>query len=261
MEHQRDVVPEPSASDRVPMAASRRIAVAVLCLGTSAVLFLVLRDRLTFETLVQHETRLLAVARANPVSVVALALLTYLLVTGLSLPLATVMTLVISWLFKIVFGPGPGFVLAVVVVSCGSTAGATVCFWLSRYLLRDVIAQRFGARLEAFQIALRREGPYFLFLLRLTPIVPFFVVNLVMGLTELRVRTFWWVSQVGMLPGTLVYVYAGWSVPSLQALAESGGRDVLNVQLVVALTLLGLFPWLARRLAAWLKRRLASDGE
>ena len=136
-----------------------------------------------------------------------------------------------------------------------------MCFWLSRYLLRDVIAQRFGARLEAFQIALRREGPYFLFLLRLTPIVPFFVVNLVMGLTELRVRTFWWVSQVGMLPGTLVYVYAGWSVPSLQALAESGGRDVLNLQLVVALTLLGLFPWLARRLAAWLKRRLASDGE
>ena len=243
IEHQGDGVPESSASGRVPLAASTRIAVAVLCLVGSVVLFLVLRERVTIETLVQYESRLVAVARANPVSVV---------------PLATVLTLVISWLFQIVFGPGPGFVLAVVVVSCGSTAGATVCFWLSRYLLRQVIAQRFGARLEMFQIALRREGDYFLFLLRLTPIVPCYDVNLVMGLTDLRARTFWWVSQVGMLPGTLVYVYAGWSVPCVQVLAESGGRDVLNVQRMVALTLLGTFPWLARRLAVWLKRRLAA---
>ncbi|MEO1998824.1 MAG: TVP38/TMEM64 family protein [Planctomycetaceae bacterium] len=242
-------------------STSRRIQVAALCGILSAAVFWGFRDQLSLSALVDHEARLLDFGRAAPRFLVAMALLTYVVITGLSLPLATVMTLVIAWLFKMVFGPVAGFLLAVGVVSCGSTAGATVCFLLSRYLLRAAVRNRFGSRLAAFNAALSREGPYFLFLLRLTPIVPFFVVNLVMGLTGLRVRTFWWVSQIGMLPGTLVYVYAGWSVPSLKALAESGGRGVFNPQLAVAFAALGLFPWLARRVSAWLNSRFAPRSE
>ena len=253
-----------SADDRPPSSqssqgTSRRLQVALVFGLLVAASFWALRDNLSWSQLVAHESRLLDLGRAAPGILLALALAIYVLITGLSLPLATVMTLVIAWLFKMVFGPGLGFVLAVAVVSCGSTAGATVCFLLSRYLLRDAVRNRFGSRLAAFNEALSREGPYCLFLLRLTPVVPFFVVNLVMGVTSLGVRTFWWVSQVGMLPGTLVYVYAGWAVPSLKTLAAGGARGVFSPQLMLAFAALGVFPWLMRRISAWVKSRLSSE--
>jgi uncharacterized membrane protein YdjX (TVP38/TMEM64 family) len=133
-----------------------------------------------------------------------------------------------------------------VLVSFASTAGATVAFLTSRYLLRESVQSKFGPRLQSFNRHLEQEGAFYLFTLRLVPLVPFFVINLVMGLTALRARTFWWVSQVGMLPGTLVYVYAGSSVPNLSQLADKGVAAVFSpsqgLQLALAFTLLGIFP-------------------
>jgi uncharacterized membrane protein YdjX (TVP38/TMEM64 family) len=127
---------------------------------------------------------------------------------------------------------------------------------MSRYLVRDVIEQRFGRKLEKFQSALAREGPYFLFSLRLIPAAPFFLINVMMGLTPIHTWTFWWVSQLGMLAGTIVYVYAGASVPDLHVLADQGINAVFSPsqlgQIVAACVLLGSFP-LAMR---WSLKRL-----
>jgi uncharacterized membrane protein YdjX (TVP38/TMEM64 family) len=132
------------------------------------------------------------------------------------------------------------------VVSFGATAGSTLAFLLSRYLFRRAIRERFGERLRRFDAALEREGVFYLFTLRLLPVVPFFIVNLVMGLTPLRARTFWWVSQLGMLPGTAVYTWAGSTIPSLTELAEHGVRGVLTWEIFAALALLACFPLVIR---------------
>ncbi len=183
--------------------------------------------------------------------VYGLALLVYVVVTGLSLPGATVLTLVYGWYF--------GFIRGVVLVSFASTMGATLAFLLSRFLFRDAIQRRFGDRLAKFNEALEREGPFFLFTLRLIPAVPFFVINAVMGLTPIRTRTFWWVSQLGMFAGTIVYVYAGSSVPSLRTLSDNGINAVFTpiqlTQIVIAFGLLGVFPLAVR----WMMK-LASRG-
>jgi len=148
------------------------------------------------------------------------------------------LSLVYGWYF--------GFVPALVLVSFASTAGATVAFLTSRYLLRDSVHSKFGARLNSFNAHLEAEGAFYLFTLRLIPLVPFFVINLVMGLTPVKARTYWWVSQLGMLPGTAVYVYAGSRVPNLIELAEKGAAAVFSasqlLQLGIAFGLLGLFP-------------------
>ena len=109
-------------------------------------------------------------------------------------------------------------------------------------MFRDAIQARFGDRLARFNQALAREGAFYLFTLRLVFAVPFFVVNLVMGLTPIRVRTFWWVSQLGMLPATCIYIYAASKVPSLKQLAEKGVGEIFSLELIVALGLLGIFP-------------------
>lgn len=150
-------------------------------------------------------------------------------------------------------------------MSFASTLGATLAFLLSRFLLRASIQERFGDRLRAFNDSLEREGPFYLFTLRLIPAVPFFVINAVMGLTPVRTRTFWWISQLGMLPGTVVYVYAGSSVPNLRLLAEDGINAVFSpsqmLQIIGAFALLGLFPLIVRYAMHYLmKARSATLG-
>jgi len=146
-------------------------------------------------------------------------------------------------------------------VSFASTAGATVAFLLSRYLFRDALQSRFGDRLAGFNAALESEGAFYLFTLRLIPAVPFFVINVVMGLTPLKTRTFWWVSQLGMLPGTVVYVSAGASVPSLQVLAERGVGGVLSPQLFAAFIALGLFPLIVKSVMKAGKKPSSAKGQ
>ncbi|MEZ6089779.1 MAG: TVP38/TMEM64 family protein [Pirellulaceae bacterium] len=201
-------------------------------------------DALSLRQLASQEARLRQFGDENPILIYGIAFAVYVLVTGMSLPGAAPLSLLYAWYF--------GLVRGVVLVSFASTTGATTAFLLSRFLFRDAIEQRFGRRLAKFNDALRRDGPYFLFTLRLIPAVPFFAINAVMGLTPIKTSTFWWVSQLGMLPGTIVYVYAGSRVPSLQRLADDGLEAVFRPaqlsQILIALVLLGVFPLVVRRL-------------
>ena len=198
----------------------RKIAIVVIILGVIAagVLF---RDKLSIDRLAEQEEALRAYLVSYPIRVLGVAFVAYVVITGLSLPGAVFMTLVIGWYF--------GFMRGVIMVSFASTAGATLSFLLSRYLLRDTIQSKFGHWLKTFNEAFDREGAFYLFTLRLIPAVPFWAINLVMGLTRIRVITFWWVSQLGMLAGTGVYVYAGSTIPNLAQLADPAKLRVEDV--------------------------------
>ncbi|MFV2065709.1 MAG: TVP38/TMEM64 family protein [Pirellulales bacterium] len=234
------------ATDRPDKQMGHRLwyKLAGVSLITAVVLvtYAQLGDTLSLDHLARQESQLRGIQQQHPLLVYGAGLTIYVVVTGLSLPGATVLTLVYGWYF--------GLARAVVLVSFASTAGATAAFLLSRFLFRDTLERRFGDRLANFNQAWKREGPFFLFTLRLIPAVPFFVINAVMGLTPIRTRTFWWVSQLGMFPATVVYVYAGSSVPTLQTLADHRLRAVFTTRqlthIVIAFALLGLFPLVVR---------------
>lgn len=175
-----------------------------------------------------------------------LFVLIYVLSTALSLPGASLLTLGGSAVFGVTWG--------LLLVSFASSIGATLAFLSARFLLRDWVTARFGDKLATFQSGMAKEGAFYLLSLRLIPIFPFFLVNLLMGLTPIRVSTYYWVSQLGMLPGTFVYVLAG---SELGQLTSTG--NILSPGLMVALTLLGLMPWLVKKLTAHLalRRQLA----
>jgi len=236
---------EPTADgSQTSGSASNVIKVVVLAALVSVMGFAYLKyaDDLSLAGLAEKEAALQSWQQDNPVLAYGAAWLVYVVVTGLSLPGAVPLTLVFGWFF--------GFWKALLIVSFGSTAGATVAFLLSRYLLQETVQSKFSERLESVNEAFRREGAYYLFSLRLIPAVPFFVINVVMGLTPISVTTFWWVSQCGMLPGTCVFVYAGTQVPDLQTLADQGWQSILSWPLVAAFVLLGLFPIVVKTLMA-----------
>ena len=168
----------------------------------------------------------------------------YVAVTALSLPLAVWMTLAAGALF--------GFWQGLVIVSFASTLGATLAFLAARYLLRDWVHGRMGRRADAIDAGMRRDGAFYLFSLRLIPIIPFFAVNLLMGLTPIRTLTFYLVSQAGMLAGTAVYVNAGTQLSRLDSLS-----GIVSPPLLVSFALLGLFPWVARMLLDRIRGRRA----
>lgn len=211
-----------------------RLAALLTIVAVIVTVLVLFRDELSLKALARYESDWRTYYREYPITALAIAFTAYVVVTGLSLPAATPMSIIYGKLF--------GFWPALVLVSFASTSGATVAFLLSRYLLGATIQARFGERLASFNAALAREGPFYLFTLRLIPQVPFFVTNVVMGLTPIRTRTFWWVSQLGMLPGTCVFIFAGASAPSLAEIDRLGIRSLLSPQLIVALTLLGVLP-------------------
>lgn len=171
----------------------------------------------------------------------------YILVTALSLPGATVMTLAGGTLF--------GFWTAFVVVSFASTIGATLAFLVSRFLLRDWVQRKFGDKLQAINRGVEKEGAFYLFSLRLVPIFPFFVINLVMGLTPLKTLLYYAVSQIGMLPGTAVYVNAGTQLGQLES-----ASGILSPGLLFSFALLGIFPLIAKRLLGVFQARKVYRG-
>jgi uncharacterized membrane protein YdjX (TVP38/TMEM64 family) len=180
--------------------------------------------------------------RANPLLTAAVFFVIYVAVTGLSLPGAALMTLVAGAIFQLVWGT--------VIVSFASSIGATLAFLASRFLFRDWVQGRFGDKLRAINEGIAREGAFYLFTLRLVPLFPFFVINLVMGLTPLRTRTFYWVSQLGMLAGTIVYVNAGTQIARIDSL-----KGILSPGLLISFALLGIFPLIARRIVAFFRAR------
>ena len=234
-----------------------RWGVLGLVVSVAVVLYMQFSDALSLENLAQQEAQLRDFQSRSPWLVYAVSLLIYITITGLSLPGAAPLTMLFGWYFGVLQG--------VLLVSFASTTGATLAFLLSRFLFRNSVQNRFGDRLDAFNRALEREGPFYLFSLRLIPAVPFFVINAVMGLTPIRVWTFWWVSQLGMLAGTLVYVYAGSTVPDLATLADQGINAVFSArqltQILVAFVLLGLFPLISRWIIKRVIRRRAKPSE
>ncbi len=166
----------------------------------------------------------------------------YILVTALSLPGATVMTLAGGALF--------GFWLGTLIVSFASTIGATLAFIVARFLLRDYIQKKFGDKLGPVNEGVKKDGAFYLFTLRLVPIFPFFVINLVMGLTPIRVVTFYLVSQIGMLAGTFVYVNAGTQLAKIESL-----KGIASPELIFSFALLGIFPLIAKKAVTFIKSR------
>jgi uncharacterized membrane protein YdjX (TVP38/TMEM64 family) len=177
----------------------------------------------------------------QPVLASALYLLGYIAFTGLSLPGAPILTL----LGGAVFGVWWGLAL----VSFGSTTGATLSFLASRYLLRERVQAKYAERLAKVNLELDRGGILYLLALRLNPVIPFFLINLLFGLTRLPVRRFWWVSQLGMLPGTLIYVNAGAQIAEIQSMSA-----IVSWPVLASLIGLSVFPVLARFVARWLKQ-------
>jgi pyruvate/2-oxoglutarate dehydrogenase complex dihydrolipoamide dehydrogenase (E3) component/uncharacterized membrane protein YdjX (TVP38/TMEM64 family) len=179
---------------------------------------------------------------AEPWKVAGLFFGVYVLVTALSLPGAVIMTLAAGAIF--------GLVTGTLLVSFASSLGATLAFLASRYVLRDSVQARFGARLADINKGVEKEGAFYLFTLRLVPLVPFFIINLALGLTRMKASVFYAVSQVGMLAGTLVYVNAGTQLARIESL-----RGILSPGLLGSFVLLGLFPLIAKKIIESMKRR------
>ncbi|HAM49340.1 MAG TPA: TVP38/TMEM64 family protein [Nitrospiraceae bacterium] len=178
--------------------------------------------------------------------VIAAYVVIYILVTSLSLPGAAIMTLAGGALFKLWIGT--------LVVSFASTMGATLACFISRFILRDWVQRKFGDRLKTINEGIEREGAFYLFTLRLIPIFPFWLINLVMGLTKMPLRTFYWVSQVGMLAGTIVYVNAGKELAKISSLS-----GILSPGLILSFIILGLFPIATKKLLSLYKSKKTSS--
>ena len=198
-------------------------------------LFFDVHHYLTLEYLKSSKDKLNVYYRDNPLLVLGTYFVIYLASTAFSLPGAAVLSLAGGALF--------GLTAGTLVVSFASTIGATLAMLIARVLLRDWVKNRFASQMTTINSGMLKEGAFYLFTLRMLPAVPFFVINLVMGLTPLRTVTFFWVSQLGMLPATLVYVNAGSELGKIQSI-----DDILSPQLIISFVLLGIFPLLVKKI-------------
>ncbi len=225
-----------------------RLLLLVLIVLAIAAFFVFDLDRfLSVDFFKARQTAAEAWRDAHPWLATAAYFTAYVLVTGLSLPGAVVMTLIGGALFGLVWGS--------LVISFASSIGATLAFLVARFLLRDWVQNRFGERLQAVNEGIAREGGFYLFTLRLVPLFPFFLINLTLGLTPIRAWTFYWVSQLGMLPGTLLYVNAGTRLARIDSL-----QGILSPGLLLSFALLGLFPLIAHKAVALAKARRVYAG-
>ena len=220
----------------------KKAVLALVLIGAIAAYFAFdLGQYLSLENFKASQAEIVAAKDANPALYIAGFFLLYVAVTGLSIPGAAIMSLVAGALF--------GVVLGTLIVSFASTMGATLAFLSSRYLLRDWVQGKFGERLRAVDDGLEKDGAFYLFTLRLIPVFPFFVINLLMGLTRIKTGTFFWVSQIGMLPATIVFVNAGTQISRIESTA-----GLLSPTLIASFVALALFPWAAKAIVAVVKR-------
>ena len=219
------------------MTKGKLAVLAVIAALVAAFFVLDLRQYVSIEYFQSQRAAIEAYVAAHPVAAGAIFFAIYVAATGLSLPGAAILTLVAGAIFGLLWGT--------VIVSFASSIGATLAFLASRYVLRDWVQARFGDKLKPINDGVAREGAFYLFALRLVPAFPFFVINLVMGLTPIRTATFYWVSQLGMLAGTIAYVYAGTQL----------GQFRISAGLVAAFVIIGIFPLVAKKILDALKAR------
>ncbi len=224
------------------MSKGKLILIGVIAALVAGFVFFDLGQYFSLDYLKSQQAAIDATFLAHPLLTAGGFFLIYVAVTGLSLPGAAIMTLAAGAIFGLLWGT--------VIVSFASTLGATLAFLVSRFVLRDMVQAKFGDKLKAINAGIEKDGAFYLFTLRLVPAFPFFVINLAMGLTPIRTGTFYWVSQVGMLAGTIVYVNAGTQIARIETLA-----GILSPTLIASFTLLGIFPLLAKKIVSMVKAR------
>ena len=224
------------------MSKSRVVLLIVLVALIAAFFAFDLKQYFSLDFFKLQQAAIDAYFQAHPLQTAGIYFAIYVAVTGLSLPGATLMTLVGGAIFGLLWGT--------VIISFAASIGATLAFLASRFLFRDALQKKFGDKLAAINRGVEKEGAFYLFALRLVPAFPFFVINLVMGLTPMKARTYYWVSQLGMLLGTIVYVNAGTQIAQIDSLA-----GLASPGLIGSFVLLGLFPLVAKRFVDWLKAR------
>ncbi|MBG56445.1 MAG: TVP38/TMEM64 family protein [Deltaproteobacteria bacterium] len=214
----------------------KKIILAISIIIVMILIFLFdLHNYLTLENLKSSKEKLNFYYQENPLLVLVTYFGIYLASAAFSIPGALILSLAGGALF--------GLTLGTLVVSFASTIGATLAMLISRYLLGDLVKKRFALQMMKINSGMLKEGAFYLFTLRLLPAVPFFAINLAMGLTRLRTLTFFWVSQLGMLPATLVYVNAGSELGEIQVI-----DDILSPSLIISFVLLGIFPLLIKNI-------------
>jgi pyruvate/2-oxoglutarate dehydrogenase complex dihydrolipoamide dehydrogenase (E3) component/uncharacterized membrane protein YdjX (TVP38/TMEM64 family) len=224
------------------MSKARVVLLVVLVALIAAFFAFDLKQYFSLDLFKQQQAAIDATFQAHPLQTAGIYFAIYVAVTGLSLPGATLMTLVGGAIFGLLWGT--------MIISFAASIGATLAFLASRFLFRDAIQGKFGDKLAAINRGVEKEGALYLFALRLVPAFPFFVINLVMGLTPMKTRTYYWVSQLGMLAGTIVYVNAGTQIAQIASLA-----GLVSPGLVGSFVLLGLFPLAAKKVVDGLKAR------
>jgi uncharacterized membrane protein YdjX (TVP38/TMEM64 family) len=224
------------------MTRARLILLVLLAVLVAGFFALGLQRYLTLEYLKSQQAAIAALYEAHPVAVAAGYFAVYIAVTGLSLPGAALLTLLGGAVFGLWWGT--------LSISFASSIGATLAFLSARFLFRDVVQRKFGDKLGAVNAGIEREGAFYLFTLRLVPLFPFFVVNLAMALTPMRARTFYWVSQLGMLLGTLAYVNAGAQLAQIESLS-----GIVSPSVLVSFAVLGVFPLLAKKVVELVRAR------
>ncbi len=195
----------------------------------------------------EQQSNLAQAFQAQPIHFTSLFFAFYVIVTGFSLPIATIMTLAAGVIF--------GFSKGLLIVSFASTIGASLAFLIARYIAHDWIQKRYAKTLKKINQKVEEEGALYLFFLRMVPLLPFGLVNIVTAMTPIRLGTYYWVSQLGMLPATMVYVNAGVQLASIQSV-----QDILSPKLIFSFLLLGLFPLAANKLMHILRQRKAYQG-
>ncbi|MEG3080747.1 FAD-dependent oxidoreductase [Halomonas sp. 5021] len=226
------------------MTRQRILMAALLIVAIGAFFLTGAHQWFTLDTLKAYQSDFQAAFSQSPWQVAGIFFAVYVVMTALSLPGATLLTLLGGTLFGLGWG--------LLIISFASTLGATLAFLLSRFLFRQAIEKRFPRQFESVNRGVERDGALYLFTLRLVPVFPFFMINLVMGLTRIKTVTFYWVSQVAMLPGTAIYVNAGGQLGELESL---GG--IISPTLLASFALLAIFPWIARRIVLLVQKRKA----
>lgn len=222
--------------------ASKVLITSLIAILAILFFYFDLSQYLTLSYIKESQASFQEVYEKNNFLVISLYMAFYILVTALSLPGAAVLTLAGGGLFGVFIGT--------IVVSFASTIGATLACLTARFLLRDWVQNKFGAKLSIMNEGIEKEGAFYLFTLRLIPVFPFFVINLLMGLTRLPIVTFFWVSQIGMLAGTIVFVNAGKEISQIDSLS-----GILSPGLILSFVALGLFPIIVKKSLSFYTRQ------
>lgn len=196
---------------------------------------------LSFETIKEQHEKLILLIESNFIFYFILFFFIYIIVTAFALPFAAIKTVLAGALF--------GLIPGVILTSFASSIGSTLCFLMSRFVLRDFVQNKYSKYLDKINKGIKEDGIYYLFFLRLSPIFPFFIINLVFGLTKMKTMTFYIISQIGMLIGTIVFVNAGVQLSKISSMS-----DILSFNLILSFILIGLVPLIIKKLIQIIKK-------